>query len=439
MTAEIAILNQSAVALAADSAVTITTHVGQKIYNTVNKLFTLSKYHPIGVMVNGSADLMGVPWELSIKMYREQLGDKQFATVRDTAEDFVEWLSSNEELFPVEVRRGFLEQTVGSFLVHLRGQIDGAVKEALSSGPISKDAIEGIVDSVLETVETEIAGFESLVRSSEQFARDALDAEGSPYERLVQQTFEALPMSEGSARRLRHLCELILYKDVFSGQGSSLIVAGFGSTEVFPAIIDYEVDGLFDGASKIAQRSQFRVGVDGSASISPFAQREMVDTFITGIAPDYEQALDGFVSGFMRDLPALIGEKVEDATVRSTVEEAVREVGVRAAEHFADQRRSFTFRRFVDPIVAAVEVLPKEELAEMAEALVNLTSFKRRVSMGEVETVGGPIDVAVISKVDGLVWINRKHYFKPDLNPQFFANYYRNVGEGTKDDESDGR
>ena len=62
----------------------------------------------------------------------------------------------------------------------------------------------------------------------------------------------------------------------------------------------------------------------------------------------------------------------------------------------------------------------------MAEALVNLTSFKRRVSMGEVETVGGPIDVAVISKVDGLIWIQRKHYFDPSLNPQFFANYYRN-------------
>ena len=33
----------------------------------------------------------------------------------------------------------------------------------------------------------------------------------------------------------------------------------------------------------------------------------------------------------------------------------------------------------------------------MAESLVNLTSFKRRVTM-DAETVGGPIDVAVISK-----------------------------------------
>ena len=95
MTAEIAILNRSAVALAADSAVTITTHAGQKIYNTVNKLFALSKYHPIGVMVNGSADIMGIPWELAIKLYRGDLGDRQFATVRETAEDFLAWVRDN--------------------------------------------------------------------------------------------------------------------------------------------------------------------------------------------------------------------------------------------------------------------------------------------------------------------------------------------------------
>lgn len=63
----------------------------------------------------------------------------------------------------------------------------------------------------------------------------------------------------------------------------------------------------------------------------------------------------------------------------------------------------------------------------MAESLVNLTSFKRRIT-AEMETVGGPIDVAVISKGDGFVWIKRKHYFEKDLNPGFFAKYYRREG-----------
>jgi hypothetical protein len=76
-----------------------------------------------------------------------------------------------------------------------------------------------------------------------------------------------------------------------------------------------------------------------------------------------------------------------------------------------------------EPIVEIVSHLPKEELAGMAEALVSLTSFKRHITR-DAETVGGPIDVAVISRGDGFVWIKRKHYFDPKLNPHFFANYF---------------
>ena len=52
------------------------------------------------------------------------------------------------------------------------------------------------------------------------------------------------------------------------------------------------------------------------------------------------------------------------------------------------------------------EMLPKEDLAHLADSLVNLTAFKRRVSL-DIESVGGPIDVAVISKGDGFIWISR--------------------------------
>ena len=65
-----------------------------------------------------------------------------------------------------------------------------------------------------------------------------------------------------------------------------------------------------------------------------------------------------------------------------------------------------------------VEFMPKPELASMAESLVGLTSIKRKVSRG-METVGGPIDVAVISREDGFVWVNRKHYFPPELNIRY--------------------
>ena len=80
----------------------------------------------------------------------------------------------------------------------------------------------------------------------------------------------------------------------------------------------------------------------------------------------------------------------------------------------------------ITPVMNMVRVLSKDELAAMAEALVNLTVFKRKVT-NTLETVGGPVDVAVISKGDGLVWVKRKHYFPPELNASFYKNYFRGI------------
>lgn len=73
-------------------------------------------------------------------------------------------------------------------------------------------------------------------------------------------------------------------------------------------------------------------------------------------------------------------------------------------ENHARELGEFQREKNVDPILNIVTMLPKDGLAAMAESLVNLTSFKRRVSE-DAETVGGPIDLAVISRGDGFIWI----------------------------------
>jgi len=56
VTAEIAILNRSAVALAADSAVIVGIGGQEKIYNSVDKLFQLCLSEPVGIMIFGGAE-----------------------------------------------------------------------------------------------------------------------------------------------------------------------------------------------------------------------------------------------------------------------------------------------------------------------------------------------------------------------------------------------
>ncbi len=98
---------------------------------------------------------------------------------------------------------------------------------------------------------------------------------------------------------------------------------------------------------------------------------------------------------------------------------------------FHDLMVKFRQEEFVRPITQVIRYLPKEELGGMAEALVSLTSLKCRVSF-EQETVGGPVDVAIISKGDGFIWQKRKHYFETTLNPSYLNRQMVDVYRGGK-------
>jgi hypothetical protein len=92
MTTEIAILNKSAVALAADSAVTIAMSSPKgktyKVLNSANKLFSLSKNAPVGLMIYGNASLLGIPWETIVKEYRKNIGEITFPTLEEYCKNF---------------------------------------------------------------------------------------------------------------------------------------------------------------------------------------------------------------------------------------------------------------------------------------------------------------------------------------------------------------
>src|SRR5580704_13893191 len=112
MTAEIAILNRSAVALASDSAVTIDTPTGPKIYETANKLFALIKGQPVGIMIYDSAEHLGVPWETIIKAYRMKRPHACFNTLEEYAADFLEFVTESPDLVPSPMPSRYLDDLV---------------------------------------------------------------------------------------------------------------------------------------------------------------------------------------------------------------------------------------------------------------------------------------------------------------------------------------
>ena len=104
MTAEVCVMNRLGIALAADSAVTLSSSGEKKIYTSVDKLFNLSNFEPVGIMVYGNASYLELMWETVVKEYRRQLGAQRFDSLREHADDFLEFLE-NEEVFPENIKQ----------------------------------------------------------------------------------------------------------------------------------------------------------------------------------------------------------------------------------------------------------------------------------------------------------------------------------------------
>jgi hypothetical protein len=62
-----------------------------------------------------------------------------------------------------------------------------------------------------------------------------------------------------------------------------------------------------------------------------------------------------------------------------------------------------------------VAPMPLQDAVDLAEFLVETTIKFTRFSPGP-STVGGPVEIAAISKHEGFRWIRRKHYFSYELN-----------------------
>ena len=194
MTAEIAILNRQAVALAADSAVTLSdgTSRAPKIYNTVNKLFTLSKHDPVGVMIYGSAELGGLPVETAVKVFRDQLGQDAFESLQEYANSFLEFLgTSSALLFPQRRQDLFVQRGSLRFLSRVKQDLDLLVKARIEGeGEISEGAIKDELTALLEQHRQEVEGEKLLSSADPTDVQSVSAAHSEVIDGVTNQVFE---------------------------------------------------------------------------------------------------------------------------------------------------------------------------------------------------------------------------------------------------------
>ena len=427
MTSEIAILNREAVALAADSAVTIGTpfYDRPKVFPSANKLFPLSEVHPVGVMVYGNATLIGTPWETIIKIYRKKLGREKFDTIEEYAEDFVKFLSGNRVLFPEFLQLRNLKSSVYGYFSFMLDEISEEVQSLIENEGIIHEDKEEIVlkDIIMRVIEKHYNIWINSPRAEnidEDFEEKIKRKYEETFIKLIQERFEKLPIPDKGMNKLVEIATLLFTRfpeEIVSQGTSGIVIAGFGENEVFPSLVSLDVECIIEGQLKYRRGISYKIGEESGAAVIPFAQRDMIDTFMGGIAPNYIDAIKRYMSEVLGEYTKLIIshlDKYNKKEKQNLVNQLEENIEIIIKDLIMNIER-FREEKYAQPILAIVGVLPKDELAALAESLVHLTSLRHRYTP-EVETVGGPIDVAVISKGDGFIWIKRKQYFKPELN-----------------------
>ncbi|MCK4830852.1 hypothetical protein KA005_84860 [bacterium] len=437
MTAEIAIMNKEAIALAADSAVTMSEERGQKIFTSANKLFALSKYYPVGIMCYGVASLIRVPWETIVKIYRSKLGEQKFDTVKEYAHNFIAFLDNGNPLFPEDQQKKYIYRITVSYFALIREKIEETVKSIIEKeGKIGKTQVKKITSDCIREHYNNLQKSKMLPSIPKNHIKDIVNKHADLVDKARKNVFENLPLSTQSLNQLREISASLFSKDIFPLDVSGVVIAGFGERDTFPSLKAFDIDVIANNKLKYKEHLSAEISFDNNAAIIPFAQREMVVTFMEGIDPYLQNHIEGYLSEIFDRYPEVIVENIGnfDDDKKRSLRKKLRDVSNKVFKDYQEHVASYRRNNYVDPVIRVVGMLPKDELAAMAETLVNLTSFKRKVTM-ETETVGGPVDVAIISKGDGFIWIKRKHYFKSELNAQFFANYYREVKNENEQEE----
>ena len=415
MTAIVGVLNRHAVAIAADSAVTLgNTH---KVVNSGNKIFMLSKYHPVAIMTYSNAAFMGVPWDIIIKQYRKKLKEKSFATIDGYLKDFIDYLHDNIDKYcSVKIQHEYFKLLLSLSIEQLYR--DAANNKRRTPSPeMLKEAFKILLKKMASNKVCEQFEKYPIKKFIEYIKSDLADV------------FNGDPILSDILKTDRPLVEELAFKLIISAIPtaiySGLVFVGYGEDEIYPTLLPVIISTVIDNRIRyfIDDAKVHRISENGcNAAVVPFAQTDVVQTIMNGFHPGFQQIAARVVSGSMTNLRNVIVDTLRGSN--PMLAEAVSRIDMNPIVQKAYQDLGATmFDIYTKNLLETLTSLDKEDMANMAESFVALTSLIRRMSPRE-ETVGGPVDVAVISKGDGFIWIKRKHYFDPKYNNHFFENYY---------------
>jgi hypothetical protein len=424
MTTQVVLMNKLGISLASDSAVS----AGNRVLNTYEKIFELSAPHKIAILTSSSADFMMHPWEVMLSAWSENLTTTHTST-EAYMEDLLKWLrtsiQSQGELsnFESDLIHSYLygqngirdiarECLIDVFNENFVTQLDSNEKELWSSGTWTQEFRDQMTAKLTPTVIRQcMDGLDALIKDRQEWT--ALDNVSISQARVwvewfwqsfetdfVSSSFSDFPDIPGLSEKLNDLSLSAIVHPTDINK-TTLALVGYGVKDLFPSATMVDIHGVLGGA--VLKRWQFNRSV--AAEQQPihlfFGQTEAIDSLargrdemITNVARESQRSLlvDIYEQLPVSDDLQQVRQKIEESMESNTLEESIR---------------SATQKSRLQPFEYAIWMSPMGDLAEFAGRLIGVQSIYAAMNQ-ENPTVGGPIDVAVITLRSGFEWIRHK-------------------------------
>lgn len=414
MTSEVLMLNKNAVVIAADSAVTTGRDPHPRYSKTANKIFDLSRCGNVAVTIFAGADIDRVPWELALKQFRQHdAKTSQHPQLMDYVGAVIGYLENNTSLFPPSLQAELLTVRLYQAALFVLQQIAERFPDFSdeTKSPAQRAAAwsAGVTALTPELASLNIAA--PLTSATDQ----ELQAEAAGFSALIGPMFAtSKEHAHADVTQLTALSIEMLLKRPFDFLGyTGLVFAGYGADEIFPSFVHVEVYGHLGKTLLWKEVNKYAITHSNDALIVPFAQSSMIDRFTDGFDQSITLnvslgSMDGF-KNIISDLGAA-GFKIPAAVYEPIITKHHTE--------FVDAWKRKNWEANYFPLRRVLNSLSVPEMGHLAGSLLVLEELRERVTSPS-ESIGGPIDIAAITKSEGLVWLKRKHFFQPELNQRY--------------------
>jgi hypothetical protein len=199
------------------------------------------------------------------------------------------------------------------------------------------------------------------------------------------------------------------------------VFCGYGTTQIFPEIFEVSVAALIDRHVVFALGASTQISRQQESQILQFATTSMVDVFTQGYGLEIWLAVQ---AAFLKQTRDFAESLLQGAGISAA---ALPDFEDQLAEAEREFRKQWTGQLLTSNYVNLrrnIGTLPIDEMVHLAETMIVLESLKEKVTSPS-QSVGGPIDVAVITRSEGLVWVKRKHYFDHKNNPRYLLRQER--------------